>query len=286
MKYKLILLVSIVEIYFMFIGQVLAKSSRNLLVENSETKKVTESEILISQIVTIREFKILGNTIYSTSTLQKSLAPYLGQRIVPRVLSNMGEMVTNLYHENGYNSSFATVSAFEIKNGIVTIKITEGRINKINVTVNGYLRSEYVRSRLSRNLINRIYNQSEIERTILTLQEVDPNIERLEVLADIDPSDPALVFLNVIAKAAPALSFTAITANKGSPAFGEVNTAFQLDSRLLGNGDRLSGLYVVSEGNEGFTFRYSTPLNAENTQVFGAYSQNTGKIVEKSLKFC
>ncbi len=251
----------------------------------SEEKKGDRIPIYSRTLPLIQGFMISGNSVVSTQELQKLLQPFVGLEINSFNLLNIRKIVTNYYGKQGYTSSFATVESFKLKKGIVPIVVTEGKIEKINVTVNGRLRPSYVQERFETIFLNKIYNEPQVQKQILRWQEVDENIEALEVEVEINPQNPEQVTLNVIAIATRAFDVVLGSANTGSPTFGEIANGLEVSTRIFRNGDRFSATYFFSEGNEGFGFRYSVPINPRDTQLFASFSQNESNIVENPLDF-
>ena len=106
--------------------------------ENSGLKIGQKEKLLVSEMMSledtkqkldgqiIRDLEITGNTVFSTEEFLKILAPYIGKRIDPIILSYLGKLITNRYALNGYIASFATVPVIGTRDGIVKIEITEG----------------------------------------------------------------------------------------------------------------------------------------------------------------
>lgn len=261
-------------------GAALVKNSAKITA--SQTEIISQNEALYSSEKDrrITGFEITGNTVFTTKELQGILIVFVGKQVSGELGLDIRRTLTNFYAERGYTSSFATISQVN-ERGIVSIEILEGRIEVINVEVDGYLRSGYVRSRLRQ--LDRVYNQQQLDRAILNLQELDENIASLDVRVKIDPAAPGTVELDVNAIATRAVNLAGISANTGAIFFGDVVGALQVDSRVFGNGDLFSATATISGGTEGFSLRYSTPVNSRNVKVFAAYGQNAGNVVETLL---
>ena len=239
----------------------------------------------VRTIPAIATFKITGNTVFGIEELEKALTPFLGATITTERLSQIGQVLTNYYGERGYTASFARVLDRTITDGIIPIEIVEARIDKINVEVKGYLRSGYVRSRLDRKLKGQVFNNRVVERTILSLQQTDENIEGLEIEANLKETPRVAVDLNVIARAAPVLEVKAIASNTGSPSLGEIVIGGQFDTAVTGNGDRLIFSIFTSQGTDSYSGFYSFPVTARNGKIVTSIGQNTSGVIEDPFSF-
>jgi len=230
----------------------------------------------------IQGFEFTGNTVFSEEELKKILNKYIGAEISPQTGLNIRRTVTDKYVKAGFIASFSTVSQGS-KPGFITVAITEAKIEKINIQVKGYLRKGYLQNFLEKAWLNRIYNKNSIGVDIINFQAKDENIKKLDVKAD-GESQPGKVILNVVAEITPAFELSNITSNTGSPTFGETNNIIQLNTRVLGNGDKLNAIYLLSGGNNGFKVDYVTPIFGKTKLLLG-FSENIGNVTEDPLSF-
>ena len=275
MKFNLILLAGIAGIICLFPVRTLAiqeESSRQLVKENPRGR-------LIANSIEVTNFKIVGNTVYSTETLQNLLTPYIGQELTPALITEVSRILTQYYVERGYNASFARVVAGELRDGIVTILVTESKIARIEVDVKGYLAPGYVRSRIATRFKNQIFNIRTLEETVFLLTE-DDNIETIDIEVSADPERTGAVILQANVVAAPVVALRTRFSNRRSPSIGSEEILSQVETGVFGIGDKLSAFYSYTSGSDGFGFNYNLPLGpkAGNLNVF--YGQNANDLVE------
>lgn len=278
-KPKLILLISLLSINWGINEKVIAGESR--IFQNRLVGEETRQSSLI-----IRDIKFEGNTIYTDSQLQKLLAPYIGLPVTPSVLENIAKEVTDLYVQDKYITSFASVPITGVQGDIVNVEIIEGKIDNINVEiVGGYLKPEYVRSRLEKRLPNKIFNSSLLDNAIIDLPIVDENILQLNVDVKVNISRPEVVDLEVLATVTRGLSLKAFLANTGSPTVGEIGLGTQLSTRIFGNGDRFIVSASFYEGTNGYSAFYSMPINPSNTTIFASVNFNDSNAISRPFDF-
>lgn len=77
---------------------------------------------------------LIGNHIYSTSTIEALYKKKLGTQISVADLQNIVQDITNYYRNNGYILSRALLPPQKIQNGVVKIQIVEGFLAHVNIT--------------------------------------------------------------------------------------------------------------------------------------------------------
>ncbi|MGF1490215.1 MAG: ShlB/FhaC/HecB family hemolysin secretion/activation protein [Prochloraceae cyanobacterium] len=271
MKLNLIFLAGITGIIFLFPVQTLA-SPRQLEKETSQRR-------LIANKIQVNNFKILGNTIFSTETLQNLLTPYIGQELTPALITEVSRILTEYYAQRGYNSSFARAIPGELRDGVVTILITESKIARVEVDVKGYLAEGYVRSRILARFKNEIFNIRTLEETIFLLTE-DNNIENIniEVVPDRDRTGAVILKADVVA--APVVAVRSRFSNRRSALIGSNEIVAQVETGVFGIGDKFSALYSHTSGSEGFGLNYNLPLGPKTGNLNLFYGQNANDLVE------
>lgn len=76
---------------------------------------------------------LAGNKIFSTQELEKLYKKEIGKTITVGDLFAIVQNITNFYRNNGYVISRAVLPPQHVKNGIVTVQIVEGFIDKVDV---------------------------------------------------------------------------------------------------------------------------------------------------------
>ena len=275
MKLNLIFIGSLTGIIFLFPVRTLAiqpEFSRPLLKQNSKQK-------LIANNIEVTKFKIVGNTLYSTETLQNLLTPFIGEQLSPALITEVSRVITKYYLERGYTSSFARVVIDQFRDETITILITESKIDRIEVDVKGYLAPSYVRSRISTRFKNQIFNIRTLEETIYLLRE-DKNIEKIDIEVSPDPERTGAVILKANAVAAPIVALRTRFSNARSPITGGNEILSEVETGIFGIGDKLSALYSHTAGSDGFGFNYNLPLSSKAGNINLFYGQNANDLIE------
>lgn len=220
--------------------------------------------------VTIKGLRFVGNTVFSSQTLLEAItAGWANQQITldkPLTFSQLNQarqIITQLYIDNGYTTSGAYIPAQTVDDGIVEVRIVEGKLGDLNVKIEkGRLRPHYIRSRLERATrgvlnLNRLVDE-------LRLLQVNPLIASIKANLSAS-SSPGLSNLSVAVESAATFSAAAAADNGRNPQTGSFRRGVDLgDASVFGYGDDLSVSFRNSDGSNDTLISYQVPLNSSD----------------------
>ncbi len=99
--------------------------------------------------VVVEQFKFIGNTAFSSKTLAHLLAPFTNRSLTFDELLQARNAVSSFYINHGYITSGALLPPQIFRKGVITIRVVEGSLEKIQVTGTQRLSTNYVHSRLA-----------------------------------------------------------------------------------------------------------------------------------------
>jgi hemolysin activation/secretion protein len=215
--------------------------------------------------VFIREYRITGNTVLPPEQLADLAAPYAGREVSFADIMELRDGITAAYIEAGYVNSGATIPPQSVEDGVLEIRIVEGVLGPIDVETDGRFRESYFRSRLrlaARGPLN-VYRLEERLQLLLAddrIRSLDaqllPGRERGEASLRVSVSEerPWRARLQLDNHQ---VSFV------GQPR-SQLHAGFE---NVSGWGDRLSGIFTLSEGLSRLEADYVIPLNAHDTTL-------------------
>jgi len=121
--------------------------------------------------VLVKGFLFSGNTVVSQAELEALTQPYVGRSLTLADLESVAALVTDRYKSNGYTLASTYVPQQQIRFGIVTIAILEGRVGEIFVTGNQHYSSEFIRSRFAQAMEDNVIRNVALERALLLLND-------------------------------------------------------------------------------------------------------------------
>ncbi|PSN18596.1 hemolysin activation/secretion protein [filamentous cyanobacterium CCP5] len=234
------------------------------------------------EVVIIRQFNIIGSSVFGDAQLEEVLQPFLNRPITFSELLKAPDAVTDLYVSEGYVTSGAFIPANQtIENGVVTIQILEGRLATISIEGTRRLRPEYIRSRI--NLVSGPPLNIEKLLEKLQLLQLDPVIERIsaEIVATPNPGENDLV---VRVQEAETFSLNTQINNYENPLLNTFHQVVEIrEENLSGYADALSLAYQHAGRSNVFEIDYQAPVSPTNSTINLRYSYTNSRVLEPPL---
>lgn len=136
------------------------KSSVEKIVKDEEThtKKVDANELNKSNAVSkakekepsfnVFEFKVDGNTVLPAGAIEEAVYPFLGETKTIADVEKARSTLEKTYQDAGYLTVSVSIPQQEVDAGVVTLKVTEGTVERLRVTESKYTSLAEVKSRV------------------------------------------------------------------------------------------------------------------------------------------
>ena len=106
----------------------------------------------------VREFSVEGNTLLTPQRIAAVLTNYIGPAVdIPRLTEGLGRLQL-LYRHQGYATVSVTLPRQKLTNGVVHVRVVEGRLSDILVTGNRYYSEANIRRALPSLTTNILLN--------------------------------------------------------------------------------------------------------------------------------
>jgi hemolysin activation/secretion protein len=96
----------------------------------------------------VYEIRILGNTTLSNVTIEKAVYPFLGAGKTIADVESAREALERSYHDAGYGTVVVDIPEQTVSGGIVRLKVTEGRVDRVRITGARYFSNGQIRAAL------------------------------------------------------------------------------------------------------------------------------------------
>jgi hemolysin activation/secretion protein len=232
---------------------------------------------------TVKEFQFIGNTVFSTETLQSIVKPFVGKKVGISELTSIREKLMKAYIESGFITSGVAIllrdnANINLSDAIFKIRIIEGKLGEIKI--NGSKRlSHYVKQRLNqRGILNtnrlledlRFLSDDPLVKSIRGKLTASDVINRSELAVKIVPAKPYIVEVFANNQRSP---------NVGSFQRGVNGNIFN----PLALGDRTSFYISNSNGSDVLQTSYTVPINKQNTALTFQYSYGTNAVIARPV---
>jgi hemolysin activation/secretion protein len=149
----------------------LPKEKKKLPVIEQQIKKPGTEEALSSKKIFVKKIEIEGNTLLDTAELRSVVAPAEGKELSLDDLRNVADLITTRYRDEGYLIVNAFVPSQSINNGVVVIKVVEGKVGDITVTGNKSYSTPFIQRHLVKIKDDPSLNDETLERALLILND-------------------------------------------------------------------------------------------------------------------
>ncbi|MDY6897435.1 MAG: ShlB/FhaC/HecB family hemolysin secretion/activation protein [Cyanobacteriota bacterium] len=235
--------------------------------------------------IPVREIKITYSTGKTGDRVLQNEIDKLKKQFERRELTlkeirELVEKITQLYLNKGYINSIAKPVEGDMKDGVLEIEVTEGRLIEIKVEGLKRLNKSYVCSRIKLGVgIPLNVNKLEDQLKLLRINPIFENVEAsLQNTGKVGES-----VLDIKVKEARPFSSVLTVDNYSPPSIGSERFGVGLGYRnLTGIGDEINGSYFSSNtgGVDVFDITYKVPLNPKNGTLQLRVAPNTNKITQ------
>jgi len=226
--------------------------------------------------VVLTEVRFEGAVSVPMAVLEGLAAPYLNREIPLAAVFQLAEEVTAEYRRRGMVLSRAVVGPQRIEDGVVTIQILEGYIDKVGIEGNAGGYRPYLERYLAPVTASRPTDGAALSRALLLTRD----LKGLDVRSVVTPSPTlaAAADLSLVVERRPFEAYVAVD-NRGTRWLGPVQVyGGAIFNDGLGLGERISATVVAApDDNElGFVaLSYEQPLGGSGLRMnaFGSYAR-------------
>ena len=84
----------------------------------------------------LKEIKVTGSTIFKQQDFRQIYEPYLSKKVTFSDLNVISKKIESKYKEKGYFTTSVYIPEQDIKDGVIEIRVAEGRMGKIALSAN------------------------------------------------------------------------------------------------------------------------------------------------------
>lgn len=232
-------------------------------------------EIKNGKTVLVKKFKITGNTKVNISEIEKITREYERKEITISDLKIIADRITEIYWNKGYITSFAYVPSQRIVDGVVEIKIFEGKAGKIKIEGNKYYTDRFIEKHFSNVKKEEVINRKTLERSLLILNDY-PKLNAFVNLTKGEKEGTTDLLVEVEEQCYP-FNLGIFYNNFGSRYTGRTRAGINFDlGNLTKNGDILSlsliGNITDLDDMKYYKIGYNIPINGYGTKFGLSFS--------------
>ena len=217
--------------------------------------------------------------ILTKEQIQAVTASYIGKQVTLKDLREMAEKVTNLYRDKGYMTCGAVLPPQRIHDGVVELRLIEGKTGNVNLTGNRYTKTGYIMNRMGLKP-GEIANTEKLNRDLRWFQGT--NDIQLRVVMK-PGAEEGTTDYDIMAFEPQNQSVTLYTDNDGYETSGRWRAGIFYNMKSVsGLRDSLRAHFIGSRGTKSWGLGYSVPISRKGMRLDLDYSGNRTKVVKGS----
>jgi hemolysin activation/secretion protein len=230
---------------------------------------VRQESATINEKFVLSAVNVIGSTLFESSRLSTAFETKLADMVGPVDLKEIATAVTDIYHDEGYDLSYAVIPDQSVKSGIFTLKVVESYV--ADIQVKGPPSLERPILRLANQLkAERPLRTDTLNRVLGLIREI-PGIAVENVQLSRFPGDPARQRLTIAIAGQRHTGF-AYSDNRGTIAGARLRTyASSVANSLLAEGDQFQvDAFAIPSDRFRFAFgqiRAALPLGTSGLRL-------------------
>lgn len=255
------------------------EAARQSKVEQGE--KASAEEAGIETSFELKQVNCGSSEILSQEEIAAVTSAYIGRQVTVKDLQEMAGKITDLYREKGYMTCGAVLPPQRIHEGVVEIRLIEGKTGEVTVTGNRHTKESYITGRLGLKS-GEIANVDKLNRDLRWFHGT--NDMQLRVVMKPGTKEGTTDY-EIMAFEPKNQSVTLYVDNDGYETSGRWREGLFYNMRsLTGHRDALRGSFIRSQGTKAWAFGYSFPLSKRGMRLDLNYASNTTKVTSGELK--
>ena len=231
-----------------------------------------------SRDLPLRRVEFEGGSVFPEEELRALARPYEGRKVSVSDLEELRQKLTQLYVGQGYINSGAVIPEDGYRDGVLRVRLVEGKLDEVRVQGQERLREGYIQNRLQGDP-GQPLNLHELQDRFQLLLS-DPLIERMNGRL-LPGAGPGSSVLDVAVVRAQPYGLSVSGDNHRPPSIGaEAFGASGWVRNLAGFGDLLEFTFNTSSGSERYYGGLTVPITDSGTLAYFHFDEGDSRVVE------
>ena len=228
----------------------------------------------------LKEVKVTGATIFKPQDFRQIYESYLNKKVTFQDMQVVSGKIESKYKEKGYFTTTVYIPEQNIKDGVIEIRIAEGKMGKLNIEGNKWFSADFI-EKFFHTQKNEILNIKSTARDILRINK-NPDLEIKAVISQGKEPQTSDISLKVEGKLPWHAGF--LQDNRGSRLTGKYRSMFFIrSSNVSGLGDTVFINFLYTGNSFAESVSYNIPIGTYGTK-FGIDITNFGMKLGKEYK--
>ena len=226
----------------------------------------------------LRSVRFSASELLSEQQLRDIVMPYLGQQVAHSQLMEIVEAVNRTYREAGVYTAVAVLPRQEVREGVVAIRLIEGKLGQIRFEGNEYTSETFLSQWMEQHRGQETVDMPRLQADILEFNRIHDERIRAELRRG---ESFGLTDIVVTVQEPERGFFQAFADNYGYQSSGRESLGFMYRRQhFLSDGDRAIAYLSGSEGAQSLSLSYNRPLAGSRWRLGGSASVTRTDLTE------
>lgn len=129
----------------------------------------------------IRDFEILGNTLFTSDALKKIIEPYNGKGKTADDVESARDQLEKYYQDEGYPTVIVNIPEQTVEDGVVFLEVIESRIRRVRLSGNRYFTRKNILKELPSIVPGRVLYVTDVQKELAEINQ-NPDLKVAPVL--------------------------------------------------------------------------------------------------------
>ena len=242
------------------------KKEEEIEIKKEEEEITPEKE---GEKVFIKKIEVTGVTVFPKEKIREIVEPYEGKELSLREIHKVANLITDLYRQKEYLTSRAYIPPQDLADGILEIRVLEGKMGELKIEGNRYFSDELLEGKF-RIKKGEYFDYEQLRKSLIKINEHPDRIAKSVLVPGTEPGQTDVI-LKIEDQRPYHVGFE--YDNFGSRYIGEDRLAITLShNNFTGHDDILNLKYLLS-GDDHYdleSLRYLLPIG--HTWEVGLYA--------------
>ena len=128
-----------------------------------------------SPLINIQEFRVEGNTLLEQTRLERIVYSFLGPNKTIKDIEQARAMLEAEYRNSGYPTVLVDIPEQNVVNGIVRLRVTEGRVDRLKITGSRYYLLSRIREQVPALAKDNIPHLPDVKKQMAAVNQQSPD---------------------------------------------------------------------------------------------------------------
>lgn len=130
----------------------------------------------------IWEFRVLGNSTLPDDAVERVVYPFLGEHKTTEDVESARAALEHRYRDAGYATVFVDIPEQKVEQGVVRLRVTEGRVDRVRITGARYFDNGQIRASLPSLVTGQVPLLPDVQAQLGTINRASPDRSVIPVL--------------------------------------------------------------------------------------------------------